>query len=164
VWLGAELEAKSPAVSRHFSGTAIALSKDAGRRRSPTRILLSATLSLRRPSATSCRSPVDRTCWILAVDVAADRISPSFLAYAFHRVGVMVAGAEVYQARPGGNVSHQSERLAHTRPVDPRCPICRSAKTRVTLRTEKALYLRCDACGHLWGRDKPQSRPPKADR
>ena len=47
------------------------------------------------------------------------------------------------------------ERRSPTRLPDPRCHECRSRKTRVTLRTDYALYYRCERCEHLWVVQKP---------
>ena len=49
------------------------------------------------------------------------------------------------------------DRRGAARVPDPRCPVCRSLKTRVTLRTELALYFRCEDCGEIWPVQKPHA-------
>jgi acetyl-CoA carboxylase beta subunit len=44
----------------------------------------------------------------------------------------------------------QPERREASRPSVSKCPECRSAKIRATLRTPYAVYFRCDHCEHLW--------------
>ena len=53
------------------------------------------------------------------------------------------------------------ERRSSTRPSEPRCPICRSTPTAVTLRTEFAIYYRCSDCGNLWAIEKPAAQPQR---
>jgi hypothetical protein len=48
-----------------------------------------------------------------------------------------------------------TEQRATSRPRDPRCPECKSADVRATLRTPYAVYFRCETCEHLWAIQKP---------
>ena len=44
-------------------------------------------------------------------------------------------------------------RLKRLKP--PTCSVCGQDDTRVTLRTDYVLYLRCDRCGSIWSVPKP---------
>ena len=44
---------------------------------------------------------------------------------------------------------------APTRHPDPKCPLCGESDPVATLRTEFAVYFRCDNCYEIWVLDKP---------
>ena len=44
---------------------------------------------------------------------------------------------------------------APTRLPDPKCPLCGKPDPVATLRTEFAVYLRCENCYEIWVLDKP---------
>jgi hypothetical protein len=47
------------------------------------------------------------------------------------------------------------DRRAADRPADPACRICNGAGVQAVVRTEMAVYFRCDSCNRVWGEPKP---------
>ena len=49
------------------------------------------------------------------------------------------------------------DRRAANRPADPVCRTCLGSEVRAVLRTEMAVYFRCDSCNVVWGESKPHA-------